>query len=170
MVKSPTTGLKKGMTLVEVLITIMILTFVVLSLLQSFVYFSILASASGNLAAVTAKAQSKMEEIRDHNFVDIPTDFGEGGTPGNVFFLTRANDGVDASGVIYLDTVHSGLLQVTIVVSWRNKDGRIIGGDNGGGDATKALNGVWNTGEPSDSNGRLVSPVLTLVSYVAQRS
>ena len=78
-------SLTNGMTLVEVLISIVIIVFVVLSLLQAFIYFSILANSTENLSTVVFKAQSKMEEIRGHDFEDIPTDFGSGGTPGNIF-------------------------------------------------------------------------------------
>lgn len=161
---------RQGMTLVEVMITVVILGLVIVSILQAFVYFSILSNSAGNITVASAKAQSKMEEIRGHNFSTLTTDYGAGGTPGNIFLMTKASDGADGSGVIYIDTVQAGLLKITIVVSWRNKEGRIVGGDNGGGDSTKALNGVVDPDETVDVNGRFVSPMLTLVSYVAQRS
>jgi len=160
---------QRGFTLVEVLITLSVMALVLVSLLNSFVYFSVLSNASGNLSLAVLKVQSKSEEIRAHNFDLITTDYSVGGTPGPVILLTRANDGVDGSLIVYLDQLYPDLLQVNIVASWRNKEGRIIGGDNGGSDPAKALNGVVDPGEPVDVNGRLLSPELTGVTYVAKR-
>ncbi len=166
---------KKAFTLVEVMVTIGIITIVIVNLLRSYVYSSTLTELSGNMSYAITKAQGKMEEIRNHNFETITMDYAPAGTPPkNIFALTKATDGVEGMGVITITDVDPGvtanLLQVEIVVCWRNKDGRIIGEDNGGTDPTKALNGALDSGFETDADGntRISSP-LTIISMIAKR-
>ncbi len=112
----------KGFTLVEVLITVGILAMVIVGLLQLFVYCSNLAEAAGNTTLAINEAQSKMEEIRNHNFSTITTDYASGGTPGNTFALTS----LSGTGTITISQVggSSELLQAQINVAWQNKNSR----------------------------------------------
>ncbi len=151
------------------MVTVGVLVLVIVSLLQAFVYFSNLANAADNLSLAISKSQSMLEEMRNHPFGNITADFSSGGTPGNKFQLLKSNgDGVDMTGVVYVTPINADLLQAKVVVCWRNKDGRIVGSDNGGGDASKALNGVPDSGEAVDGDGHLTSPV-TVMSYIAKR-
>lgn len=158
-----------GFSLVEVLVTALILSVVLLGLLRMFFQFSTLTSTTSNLSLATMKAQAKLEEMRGYPYSQMWINFVSGGTPGDVFLMTRASDGFDGSGKIYLDVIQPNLTKVTIVMSWQNQDGRLIGGDNGGGTSANALNGVVDAGEVVDGDGRFLSPELTLVSYIARR-
>jgi prepilin-type N-terminal cleavage/methylation domain-containing protein len=113
---------RRGFTLVEVMISVGVLAFVIVGLLQLFVYCSTLADAAGNMTLAVNEAQTKMEEIRDHDFDSIAADYASGGTPGNTFTLS----GPSGTGTITVSQVEgsSQLLQVQIGASWQNKDGR----------------------------------------------
>jgi len=146
-----------GFSLIEVLVVSGILITVIIGLIQVFVYCSTLFDSAGNLAGTVAEAQSKLEEIRNHTYSQITTDYASGGTPGNTFNLSKGN----GKGAIYIDSSNSDLLQMTLVVSWRNQNGRIVGEDLN-------LDGVLDTGEDIDSNNKLSSPT-TIVSLIARR-
>ncbi len=112
----------QAFTLVEVLIAIGILTVVIVGLLQLFVYCSRLAEAAGNTTLAINEAQNKIEEIRNHDFNAIATDYASGGTPGNTFTLTSLN----GTGTVTPSQVggSSELLQIQISVAWQNKNSR----------------------------------------------
>lgn len=113
---------EQGFTLVEVLIAVGILALVIVGLLQLFVYCTTLAEAAGNTTLAVNEAQNKMEEIRNHDFNSIATDYASGGTPGNTFTLTSLN----GTGTITTSMAggSTALLQMQIAVSWQNKNGR----------------------------------------------
>lgn len=113
---------KDGFSLVEVMVSVGILVMVIIGLLRLFVYCSVLAEHSGNVTTAVTEIQTQLEEIRNHNFDNIATDYASGGTPGNTFNLTNVN----GAGTITISTVggSSELLQITIVANWQNKDGR----------------------------------------------
>lgn len=112
----------QGFTLVEVLIAVGILAIVIVGLLQLFVSCSALAEAAGNTTFALNEAQNKLEEIRNHSFDSIAADYASGGTPGNTFTLGS----LSGTGTITTTQVggSSELLQITIDVSWQNKNGR----------------------------------------------
>lgn len=113
---------QRGFTLVEVMISVGVLAFVIVGLLQLFVYCSTLADAAGNTTVAVNEAQTKMEEIRNHDFDSIAADYASGGTPGNTFSLSSPS----GTGTVTVSQVggSSQLLQVQIDVNWQNKDGR----------------------------------------------
>ena len=152
---------RQGLTLMEIMATVAILVVSIVGSLQAFIYVSSLSETNKNTMIALTKAQSKMEEIHDHTYSAITTDYASGGTPGNKFSLTKSNDGLDGMGVIYIDSSNASLLTIEIVVCWRNKETRIIGED-------KDLDGVLDAGEDTDGNGKISSKV-TLISYLAQR-
>lgn len=151
--------LQAGLVLVELLITALILVVVLGGLLQLFIYCQKMAAVAGQLTMAVSEAQAEMEEIRNHNFGDIVTDYSAEGTPGDTFDLVQ----VTGTGRIYIDeTVPGELLEVEIVVSWQTMDGRIIGED-------RDLDGQLGAGEDiNPANGQLDSPT-SLISLIAQR-
>ena len=147
----------KGFTLVEVLVTTAIISTVTIMLLRLFVYCSSLAEMAGNMTAAMTKAEDKMEEIKNYTYSSIAADYASGGAVGNTFNLSSPT----GKGVIYIDSSNANLLEITIDVSWRNKDSRIMGED-------ADLDGAIDTGEDVNGNGQLDS-VVKIVSKIAQR-
>ena len=148
---------REGFSLVEVICTVGILAVVLVGLLELFIYTSALAEMSGNLTVALNAAQGKMEEIRNHSFSLITTDYASGGSPGNTFDVSQPT----GKGVIYVDSSNSDLLKIKIVVSWRNKKNRIIGEDIN-------LNGSLDAGEDLDGNGQLDS-LASIESLIAKK-
>ena len=149
---------KKGLTLVEVLVAMAIIATVVIGMMELFIYSTVLSESTRNLSNAFREAQSKMEEIRNHSYSLLTTDYVSGGTPGDTFSLSL----MTGEGVIYIDSSNSSLLQITIVVSWENtRTGRTVGEDVN-------FNGVLDTGEDTNGNGQIDSPA-TLVSLIAYR-
>ena len=109
-----------GVTLVELMATAVILTFVLTSSLQLFFYCSALSEASENMVLAMEEAQGKMEEIKKHTFSDIFDDYN-----GTTFNLERP---ANATGEISVAEVGSEvakeLLQIMITVTWQNKNDR----------------------------------------------
>ena len=147
----------KGFSLIEVIVTVGILVIVLTSLLGLFIYCSTLAEASGNMTLAIREAQGKLDEIRDHSYSLITTDYGAGGTPGNIFNLNQLN----GKGVIYFESPNPELLQIKVVVSWKNKDTRVIGEDVN-------LNGILEAGEDKNANSQLDS-IVSLTTMIARR-
>ena len=146
-----------GFSLIEMMVTVAILGFSLSGLLGIFVYCSMLSNTAGNMSKVLRGAQGKLEEIRDHNYSLITTDYASGGNPGNKFNVAQLNNG---KGVIYIDSTNPDLLMVTVTVSWKNENGRLFGED-------KNLNGVLDAGEDLNGNNELDSPV-SLISLIAK--
>ena len=147
----------KGFSLIEVIITVGILVIVMTNLLGLFIYCSTLAQTSGNTTLAVREAQGKLDEMRDHSYGLITTDYGAGGTPGNIFSLNQLN----GKGVIYFESPNPDLLQIKVVVSWKNKDNRLIGEDAN-------LNGILEAGEDKNANGQLDS-IVSLTTMIARR-
>ena len=150
-----------GVTFVELLITSAILSVVILGCLQLFIYSSTEAEMTGNLTSALTETQNKIEEIRNHTYSNIVTDYASGGTPGNTFNLTL----LTGKGIVYIDNstapCNSELLCLQVVVSWRNKYNRVVGEDQN-------LNGVLDAGEDLNGNGKLDSPAM-LMSMITRR-
>lgn len=146
-----------GFTLIELMIAVGVLIIVLVGLLQIFIYCLNLSEFAGNATLAISEAQGELEEIRSHEFERIAGDYGPGGNPGNTFELAQLN----GKGTIYIDDTNPALLAIEIVVSWREKGNRIVGEDSD-------LNGVLDSGEDTNGNGKLDSPVV-LVSLIAER-
>ena len=147
----------EGFSLAELLVTVGILVTVIVILLQLFIYNSVLAELSGNIGYVLSDAQTKLEEIKNSDYSLITTNYASGGTPGNTFNLSQGQ----GKGVIYIDSSNASLLQVTVVICWRNKDGRVIGEDTN-------LNGTLDAGEDLNGNGTIDSKA-TFILKIAKR-
>ena len=148
---------QNGFSFIELLAAIATLSISLGSSLGLFIHCSTLIDFSDNMTKALRGAQGKLEEIRNHTYSLITTDYAAGGTPGNKFDVTQLN----GKGAVYIDSTNANLLKVKVVVSWRNENNWIIGED-------LSLNGVLDAGEDKDGNGELDSPV-SLVSLIAQR-
>ena len=144
---------KKGISLVEILIAAGILGVVLVGQIKLFIVCSGLATISGNMTMATAAAQSKLEEIRGHDYADIVADYS-----GATFDLTD----IVGKGVVYVDSSNPDLLEVEVVVSWQDKNNRIVGEDTD-------LDGVLDIGEDTNGNGRLDS-IVAISSWLADRT
>jgi hypothetical protein len=109
-------------SLLEVMVAAAIMVLAFTGLLQVFLMSSLLSEMAGNVTASVSEAQAKIEEIRGHDFDDIATDYGVSGTPGDAFTSALLN----GSGEINLTTLGTGLLQVEVIVSWNEKNGRAM--------------------------------------------
>jgi prepilin-type N-terminal cleavage/methylation domain-containing protein len=164
----------RGFTLAEIMIASLVLVIILVGLLASYVACFDLNETSKNVTLAMNAAQAKMAEITDYSFANACSDY-------NATTFT-VSDMPDSRGVIYIYpyssyTTNSScnnctscdykMLRVVISVSWRQKSGRIIGEDNGGVPyiAANALNGALNTGEDTNSNGKIDSPV-QLVAFL----
>ena len=148
-----------GFTLVELLMAVITLAAVLAGLIQVFIRCSTLAELSHHKTLVMSEAQSKMEEIRSHDFDVIAADYVYGGAL-NPFDLNQ----LTGKGVIYINDSTADLLRIEIVISWRDKYNRMIGED-------LDLDGILDAGplaEDRDGNGKL-SSIATIVSLVAAR-
>ena len=108
---------QRGFTLVEVMVSALILATVIVGIMQLFIYTSILAELAGDKITALNEAQSKMDQIRNTSFSSITTTYPSGTT----FALPSQLTG---NGVITLDTTDSNLYGVTIIVTWLNKKGQ----------------------------------------------
>ena len=145
---------KSGLTLVELLITATIIAFVLAGLLRLFFYCHYLGRISGDTSLGIAEAQAKLEEMRNHQFENIATDYASAGTPGDTFDLVL----IPGKGVIELTSINPDLLQVRIALSLETYQGRIVGED-------KNLNGIRDPGE----NDLFTSPVM-LTTIIGNRN
>jgi prepilin-type N-terminal cleavage/methylation domain-containing protein len=139
---------QQGFTLIELLVVVGILAVVILGLIQTFLLGSILADLSHRKTIAVGEAQDKLEEILNHSFSTIVTDYASGGTPGNTFSLSQ----VTGAGRVAITTVSASLLQADIVVSFQYKGGRIYGED-------LDLDGTLDAGEDANGNGVLDSGI-----------
>ena len=146
-----------GFSLAELLVTVGILVTVIVILLQLFIYNSVLAELSGNMGYAISDAQTKIEEIKNSTYSSIATNYASGGTPGNTFNLSQGQ----GKGVIYIDSSNADLLEVSVVICWRNKDGRVIGEDTD-------IDGALDAGEDLNGNGKIDSKV-NLILKIASR-
>ena len=113
---------KKGTSLVEVLVAAGIIVTVFAGLLQVFIYSTVMAEMTGNITLGVNEAQSKIEEIRGHDFDTIVADYGSGGTPGNTFNLAI----LTGTGHVTVTTLNASLLQVLVTVNWTERNGRAM--------------------------------------------
>jgi len=148
---------ERGFSLVELVVVTGILSVTITSMLQMYIYTSTQSELSGNLTSAVSEAQTKIEEIRTVTYDSIATNYASGGTPGNIFDTTL----ITGKGVVTIDSSNAELLEIEVVVCWRDKYNRIIGEDTD-------LDGVLDPGEDANNNGVIDSPV-ELVTYFTRR-
>lgn len=98
-------------------------------------------------------AQERLEEIRNHNFYRIYSDYDN-----TTFEVTGIEE---AKGRVDVDNTDPDLLKITVTICWKQVGGRIIGEDLN-------LDGDLDTGEDSNGNEQLDSPV-QIVTLMAKR-
>ena len=147
----------KGFSLPEFMVAVGILAFVIVGLFRIFIYCAVLSNLSRNMTIALSEAETKLEEMRNHPFNSIVTDYSSGGTPGNTFSTTQ----LDGMGVIYIDSSNPELLVVEIMVSWKNDNNRIVGEDID-------LDGEIDSGEDIDNDSKLDS-LVTIASMISKR-
>ena len=148
---------KQGFTLIELILVIGIIAFILIEMVQLYIYSTQQAVMAGNKTIAINLAQGKIEEIRDHNYDSIATDYSSGGSPGATFTFSE----LDGIGTVSVDNSNTELLVFKVSVSWRDKYNRIVGEDTN-------LNGQLDAGEDANGNGELDSPV-TLMSMITRR-
>lgn len=155
---------KSGFTLIELMIGAAVLIIALVGLLATYTGSFNLNETARNLTIAMNVNQEKLEEIRDHDFDSIVTDYSSGGSPGDTFSPSL----LDGSGIIEIiddrsdpgELTSPDLIQVTITISWRQKGNRVIGEDAN-------LDGTWDAGsEDANGNGQFDSPaqVITLIA------
>lgn len=145
---------RKGFTLVEVMMALAILTFCLTGMLLTYIGLLALSETSRNLSLAVNVAQTKLEELRDQPF-DSLVNFNNTTFDVSGFAAGSAKGRIEVTNAGYAD-----LNQVRIVVSWRQRGGRIIGEDIN-------LNGVLNGGEDNNNNTILDSPS-EVISFIAR--
>jgi len=134
---------KSGVTIVEVLVSFFILVLVFGGILYSFIRCLEFIELSRNMSRAVQTAQSRMDQIRSTSYNLIAS------TYDTVPFTIPDLDGM---GVVYVDNSVADLLEVRVVICWRNKYGRIYGEDDD-------LDGLLDGGEDDNGNLELDSPV-----------
>jgi len=152
----------QGLTLVELMIAVMILAFVLVGLLETYIVCLELIEISKNTSIAINNAQAKLEEIKNYSYSQIKTQYNKvpfdvtGITGKGVTYAFYCNNPSDCSD----SYPQTSLLEIIASVSWKQKNGKVIGED-------KNLNGTLNVGEDtSPANGILSSPaeILTLIA------
>jgi len=147
---------KKGFSLVEVLVATGIMAFALVGILGSYVTCLVLINTSKNINAATNAAQGIIEEIRSTPFTQIISSYN-----GMVFTV---NDIPSSIGVVYINSstipANADLFLATVSICWRQGN-RVIGEDSN-------LNGVLNVGEDLNGNGIIDSTVQLKTMVVRQ--
>lgn len=115
--------IRKGFALIEVVIAMGIMTVALLGVFAAYVSCFELAETARNTTYAVNSAQKKIEEIRDHNFLGIFNDYN------NTVFTVDGIAAGNSNGLVEVDNTDSNLLVVTVTACWRQRSGRIIGGD-----------------------------------------
>jgi hypothetical protein len=142
-----------GFTLVEVIITAGVLAVSLPAIVYLFTCCLWEAEFSGNLSIATSQAYGKAEEIRNLDIRSLAATYGREGITGTTFPVEQP----EGKGVVYASAINSSLMEVEVIICWRER-GTVIGEDQN-------LNGVLDQGEDGNANGRLDSPaaVATLI-------
>jgi len=145
----------QGFSLVELLVVVGILSVVILGLIQTFLLGSVLADLSHRKTIALGEAQDKLEEVLNHTFSLITTDYS---SPNNTFNLSQ----ITGKGVTTVTALSANLLQVDVVVAFQYRNGRVYGED-------RDLDGVLDAGEDVNGNGALDSGV-KVTTYIRNSS
>ena len=153
---------KKGMTLIEVLMSVAILTIVFAVILLSNMFCLNLNATTRNYSLAIDEAKNVMEQIRAHQDYNdmIPTYH-------NIDWLLPGSPNILGHSYVEFnkDFIQAGdpkELKVTVSVCWKENDGRIIG------ECKVDQNGNFVVGPDSNGNGIMDSPI-ELLSYISQR-
>lgn len=149
--------MKKGFTLIEFVMAAGIMLLTILGILAAYNHSILLNRYSEGIVFALESAQGKLEEMKNHSFTTLQTDFGSSGNPGNTF----ATPGLDGMGSIFFETSPPpGTQGAWVVVCWREK-GRTFGEDDD-------LDGRLDAGEDDNGDNRLTSPVELFTQFADQ--
>lgn len=151
-------GLPGGFTLVEVLFSIAIIAVTLCGLLLTYINMFVLADVIRDSALAGNALHAKLEEVRNLDFSNLtalagPFNLSDYGFPAGQAAMGSTEVTPDISGFT------GNLTKVRMVGAYTTRNNRIVGED-------KNLNGVLDTGEDSNGNSRLDSPI-EVVSLVA---
>ncbi|MBU1043812.1 MAG: type II secretion system GspH family protein [Candidatus Omnitrophica bacterium] len=140
---------KKGFTLVEVLVSTLIMAIAITSTLQILIYLLQMNEANQSSVTCMNEVQGRMDAIKSVLYEDIVGSYNR----LNFTSAELTSRGVRHSGIIYATEIQPPfLIDVKIVVCWENKN-RIIGEDTN-------LNGLLDGGEDTNGNGIIDSPTM----------
>lgn len=139
----------KGLTLIEVLISTLILSSLFVGAVYVFVKCMELSEAARNTQTATLICRNRMNQIESTAYNQIYATYNQ---------ATFTSTDLNGIGVNYVDNNDPDVLKVTSVFCWRQSNGRIYGEDTN-------LNGQINGAEDTNNNGQLDSPV-KLVTFI----
>lgn len=153
----------KGFTLMELMLAAMILAFVLVGLLGTYITCLDLVETSKNTSIALNNCQVKLEEIKNATYAQIKTNYNK------VAFETT---GIVGKGVTYAQYCNSpsdcadgyaqtNLLEIIASVSFKQKNGRVIGED-------KNLNGIINSGEDTSPANGILDSTAEVITFIAQ--
>ncbi len=132
---------RTGFTFVELLISTVLLaslfTGVMLTILKSME----LSELTNNSSLAVLAAQNKLAEIENTAFNQVFANYNN---------ATFNPNGLNGKGVTYVDNAIPKVLSITVVVCFKQANGRLLGEDSN-------LNGQLDAGEDKDGDGKLDS-------------
>lgn len=141
---------KKGFTIPELLVAVLLLISIFTGAMLIFVKCLELSDLASNSSTAVLAVKNKLTEIENTSFSQIYTNYNN--TAFNI-------SGLNGKGISYVDNSDPSLLSITVVISWKQINGRLIGED-------VDLDGQLDLGEDKNGNGRLDSLVqLTTLKY-----
>lgn len=138
-----------GMTLIEVLISTLILSSLFVGAVYVFIKCMELSEAARNTQTATLICRNRMNQIEAGAYNQIYATYNQ---------ATFTSADLNGIGVSYIDNSDPDVLKVTSVFCWRQSNGRIYGEDLN-------LSGQIDGSEDANNNGQLDSPV-KLVTFV----
>jgi len=141
-----------GFTLIELLLTVTMLAFCLCGILMTYINMFFLSDLSRDITLATNAVQAKMEEIKKTAFDNLSV------LNGTTFDLAGFS-GSTAKGLVEVtNTGYSDLKRARVSASFKSRF-QTVGED-------RNFNGVLNSGEDADANGRIDSPVelVTLIT------
>ena len=139
----------KAFSLSELMIAALVFSATFAGIIMVFFRCIELSELARNSSAAVNAVKSRIATIENTAFDQIVS------TYNNTTFTTN---GVNGTGITYVTSLDADLLRVTLVFSWREKNGRAMGEDTD-------INGTLNAGEDANGNGVLDSPV-EMTTYI----
>ena len=139
----------KGLTLIEVLVSTLILSSLFVGAVYVFVKCMELSEAARNTQTATLICRNRMNQIEATAYNQIYATYHQ---------ATFTSADLSGMGVNYVDNSDPDVLKVTSVFCWRQSNGRIYGEDLN-------FNGQINGAEDTNGNGELDSPA-KLVTFI----
>lgn len=142
----------KGFTLLEVMFAAAVLVGLLVGLMSVYIYCFDLQETARNISFALQQTRTQLEQIRDLDFAQIPTQQNLAGVPLNGMngrIRIEVSDCIFPSGAV---AQNCNLYNIRVVTGWVQKGGRIIGE----GQIDKSGNFFFSD---SDGDGQIESPV-----------